>query len=89
VSFDKPPNQIGRRGALLPGNHLDLPENSFRKFHSGLHTDIVSRTGEAIAPDMNRTTSASAGSQPFRFTLWRSLWSECREVRGGFWEMLQ
>ena len=38
VSLDKPPNQIGRCGALSPGKCLELPENSFRKFHDGLHT---------------------------------------------------
>jgi len=42
VRLDKPPNQIGRRGTLPLGKHLELPENSFWKFHGGLHTTIVS-----------------------------------------------
>ena len=32
VSLDKPPNEIGRRGTLLPGKRLELPDDSLWEF---------------------------------------------------------
>jgi hypothetical protein len=37
--LDNPPNQIAGHGAFSSGKHLDLPEDSFRKFHCSPHHD--------------------------------------------------
>jgi hypothetical protein len=37
--LDNPPNQIAGRGALLSGEHLDLPEDRLRKLPCSPHHD--------------------------------------------------
>src|SRR5437660_2974040 len=59
--LDNPPNQIAWRRALSSGKHLELLEDSIRKFHCSLHNSHCPMSPSACAESSAQLTKRRSG----------------------------